>query len=414
MNVVFFSDAFLPQINGVVTYLIETGLELKKLGHNILFVVPKSGNSQVPAGFSAKEFYLAPSMSVDQIYPRLRLASVYSYGLDKCLSKFKPDIIHTHAPFAMGVGGILAARRFGKPLVGTYHTFISSEEVFKLVGVTRGRGTRVLKRLTWEYSKAFYNPCDLVLAPTAGIASILRQNGIKAPVKVLHEGIRLSQFRQLGRQEKLAVRKKYGLTGQKIVIFVGRLSKEKGLILLLQVLASVVKHLPSTQLLLVGDGPQKAELMRLSKKLGIDQNVIFTGFVDREKILADGLYSACDLFLTVSKFETFGLTVLEAIGSGLPVVTVESQGASELVEGNGFVCSDDKIDIAGNIIKILTDEEMARRFSDVSLRIRENYAVEKTTAELVFFYKDLMAHYQRKPILKLPQSLTDLTSLFKL
>src|SRR3989344_691736 len=117
-------------------------------------------------------------------------------------------------------------------------------------------------------------------------------------------------------------------------------------------MALVVKSVPEAHLLLVGDGPQRAELARLVKRLGLTDKVTFTGFIAREKVLSDGLYAAGDLFLTVSKFETFGLTVLEAIGSGLPVVTVESQGAPELVEGNGFVCSDDKTDIAENVIKI--------------------------------------------------------------
>lgn len=410
MNIAFFSDTFLPQINGVVTYLIETGRELKKLGHNVLFVVPKSGDLILPEGFSPKELYLEPSVSADQIYPQLRVASVYSYGLDRCLSKFKPDVIHAHAPFAIGFGAILAARRFGKPLVATYHTFISSEEIFKLAGVTKGRGTRVLKRLTWEYSKLFYNPCDLVLAPTAGIAEILRKNGIKAPTEVLHEGIRLSEFRLLTETERSALRSRYKLGQGQAILFVGRLSKEKGLPLLLQVMALVVERLPKAKLLLVGDGPQKEELKRLAKRLGIEENVFFTGFMAREKILSEGLYSACDLFLTVSKFETFGLTVLEAMGSGLPIVTVESQGASELVEGNGFVCSDDKIDIAENVIKILTDVEMARRFGQISLRIRENYAVEKTTAELVRHYQRLLDRPLVKPRLRWPASFSDLTS----
>lgn len=411
MNIVFFSDTFLPQINGVVTYLIETGRELRRTGHRVLFVVPKTSPTVVPDGFSRHDFYYSSSIAADRFYPSLRVASTYSLGLDRTLAKFSPDVMHIHAPLTIGFGGIIAARRFNKPLVGTYHTFIASEELFKVLGVTRGRGTGILKKITWEYTKLFYNPCDLVIAPTEGVALILRRNGIKSQIEVLHEGIRLSQFRLLGKAERLSLRRKYKLAGKKIIVFVGRLSKEKNLILLLQAAAEVFVKVPQAHLLLIGDGPQKDFLQKMAKRLEIEERVTFTGFIPRERMLSEGLYGLGDVFATASKFETFGLTVLEAIGAGLPVVTVESQGASELVEGNGFVSSDDKDDLADNLVKILTNEELSERFRENSLKVREKYAVEKTTESLIKIYEKASAAAAAKKPHPLQSSLNDLSKL---
>lgn len=392
MNIVFFSDTFLPQTNGVVTYVIEAGLQLKKLGHRILFVVPKEiKKSQIPDGFSPKDFCFAPSIPADVFYPNWRIALSYSYGIDRAIAKFKPDILHIHIPLTISMGGILAAKRFNKPLVGTYHTFISSEEMFKMIGITKGKGTRVLKKLSWEYSNLFYNRCDIVLAPTEKIASILKKNGIKKSITILREGINFHAMKILTNDEKKIFKKKYQLENKKIILYVGRLSREKNLPLLLQVLALIHKKHSNIHLLIVGDGPQKKELMKTAEKLGIENAVTFTGTIPRKKILSDGIYSACDLFLTASKFETFGLTVLEAMGSGLPIITVESQGASELIEGNGYICKDDKHNIAKHVIKILSNLKLQKKFSEQSLKICKKYDSKKTTQKLIQIYKKLIS-----------------------
>lgn len=416
MNIVFFSDTFLPQINGVVTYLIETGLELKKMGHQVLFVVPKcppSENSHVPEGFRAKEIFFAPSLSMNRLYPQYRMAVTYSYGLDKALSKFKPDILHMHTPMSIGFGGIVVAKRFNKPLVGTYHTFAASEEMFKILGLKRGQGTRVLKRLMWEYTNLFYNRCNAVIAPTGEMAAILKRNGVNRNLVVLHEGLDLSQFKILTPREKEKVKASFGLSGKKVAVFTGRLSREKNLILMINAFALVAARLPEAHLLMIGDGPQKEELVRRTQRLSISDRVTFTGFMARTDLIGSGILGSCNLFLSTSKFETFGLSALEAVASGLPVVAVESQGVDELIDGNGLISSDQEKDISENVIKILTNSEMEKRFGERSLVVRERYAIEKVTQELVDFYEETIRDYNKRPIRRRP-SLSDLTKLLGL
>lgn len=416
MNIVFFSDTFLPQINGVVTYLIETGRQLKKMGHRVLFVVPKyppSKNPHVPEGFSPKEIFFAPSMSISRLDPQWRMAVTYSYGLDRALSKFKPDILHMHTPMSVGFGGIVVAKRFNKPLIGTYHTFAASEEMFKIIGIRKGQGTRVLKRLMWEYTNLFYNRCNAVIATTGEMAAILKRNGVNQRIVVLHEGLGLSQFKILTQKEKEKVKASFGLAGKKIVVFTGRLSREKNLILMINAFAQVAARLSEAHLLMIGDGPQREELMRRAQKLGLSGRVTFTGFMERADLIGSGILGSCNLFLCTSKFETFGLSALEAIASGLPVVAVESQGVAELIDGNGLISSDQEKDIAENVIKILTNPEMEKRFGERSLVVRERYAIEKVTRALVDFYEATIRDYNKRPTRRRP-SLSDLTRLLGL
>lgn len=425
MNIAFFSDTFLPHINGVVTYLIETGQQLKKMGHHVFFIVPKSPrergtsphsrqNPCVPEGFNPKEFFFAPSMSINRLYPQWRMAVTYSYGMDKALSKFKPDILHMHTPMSIGFGGIVVAKRFNKPLVGTYHTFAASEEMFKIMGIKKGRGTRVLKRLMWEYTNLFYNRCNAVMAPTDEMAAILKRNGVNRRLVVLHEGLNLSQFKILTSKEKEKVKASFGITGKKVAVFTGRISREKNLTLMIHAFARVAPRVPEAHLLMIGDGPAKEELMRTAERLGIADRVTFTGFMARVDLIRSGILGSCNLFLCTSKFETFGLSALEAIASGLPVVAVESQGVSELIDGNGLISSDQEKDIAENVIKILTNPEMEKRFSEKSLVVRERYAIEKVTRELVDFYEETIADYNNRPTNRRRPSLSDLSKLLGL
>ncbi len=413
MNIAFFSDSFWPTINGVVTYVTETALQLKKMGHHLLLVVPYSNKLVIPHGFDKDDLFLAKSLPVDRLYPGWRVALFYSSGLDRALTRFHPDVVHIHTIFTVGLGGVIAARRFGKPLVSTYHTYIASEEVFKVFGVTKGRGTRVIKKMMWEYTKSFHNRSDLVLAPTKEISMILKRNGISAPVEVLAEGIDLSHFNVPGAKEREKLRRDYSLSGRKVIVYVGRLSAEKNLILTLQVVKDVAAAVPSVLLLLIGDGPQKEELLRTARKLGIEDHVRFLGMIEREKLFASGLLSACDLFLTTSKFETFGLTTLEAIASGLPVVAVESQGACELIEGNGLVSSEDRADLTANVIKVLTHPGMAERFRNQSLILAERYSVVHTTARLTKIYEKIIAEGEPKTPFRHP-TLADLSRLLGL
>ncbi len=422
MNIAFFSDTFLPNVNGVVTYLVETGRQLKMMGHRVLFVVPKSPKSvptqtsknlHVPEGFSSKEIFFMPSMSIDRLYPQYRMAMTYSYGMDKALSKFKPDILHMQGPMSIGFGGIVAAKRFNKPLIGTYHTFAASEEMFKIFGIKKGRGTRVLKRLIWEYTNLFYNRCNAVIAPTGEMADILKRNGVNRRLVILHEGLDLSQFKILRPEEKEKVKDSFNLTDKKVVVFIGRLSREKNLTLMVNAFAKVLERVKEAHLLLIGDGPAREELTRAVDKLNMTNRVTFTGFMERSELLKSGILASSNLFLCTSKFETFGLSALEAIASGLPVVAVESQGVAELIDGNGLISSDQEKDIAENVIKILTNPEMAKRFGKRSLLVRERYAIEKVTGELVDFYEETIRDYNKRSTHRRP-SLSDLTKLLGL
>lgn len=414
MNIVFFSDSFWPTVNGVVTYVTETARQLKKMGHHILLVVPYSNKLVIPHDFDKDDLFLAKSLPADRLYPGWRVALFYSSGLDRALTRFRPDVVHIQTIFTVGLGGVIAARRFGKPLISTYHTYIASEEMFKVFGVTKGRGTRVVKKMMWEYTKSFHNRSDLVLAPTKEIFLILKRNGISVPIEVLAEGIDLSYFKVLRTREREKLRQDYSLSGRKVVVYVGRLSVEKNLILTLQVIKDVALSVPSVLLLLIGDGPQKEELVRQVRQLGIEDHVRFLGMLEREKLFVSGMLSVCDLFLTTSKFETFGLTTLEAIASGLPVVAIESQGACELIEGNGLISSEVRADLTGNVIKILTHAEMAERFHRNSLKLAEKYSVVKTTADLVKIYEKLQVELVAKPSRRRRPSLADLSKLLGL
>lgn len=149
-----------------------------------------------------------------------------------------------------------------------------------------------------------------------------------------------------------------------IVLFVGRLAKEKNIPNLLKAAAIVIKKFPRTLFLIVGDGPEREKLKRLAKKLQIEENVVFEGQVEHDKLPA--YYKACDVFVLPSDYEGWGLVIVEALAAGKPVITTDVGLAGELVEDgvSGLVVPmRDERALANAILRLISDEKLKSRIA---------------------------------------------------
>jgi glycosyltransferase involved in cell wall biosynthesis len=169
----------------------------------------------------------------------------------------------------------------------------------------------------------------------------------------------------------------------------GRLSYEKSIDVVVETFVKVLKKLPDARLMLVGDGPEKSKLENLCHKLGIKDKVIFTGFIEGEK-LAESL-QVNDVFVTASKSENMPLSLLEAKASGLPIVCVSEKGLKELVKDgvSGFLVPvNDKIAMTDAVLKILTDKKLRIKISTASRQEAEKYSSESISKMLEDIYKN--------------------------
>ena len=375
MKIGFFTDTYTPQINGVVTSIESYRKELEKRGHLVFVFAPTPKQKK-----DSKKIIRFPSVKFI-FQPEMRIALPYSLEALRLLEKIKLDIIHSQDPFSIGLFGLWMAKKFKIPYVHTYHT-LYPEYVHYIWEA------RLTKEIAKRLSKDFCNQCDLVVAPSTKIKKYLKLWGVKKPLEILPTGIELDEFKiDLGAVANF--REKYKiLTQEKILIFVGRLGKEKNIELLIKSLKLI--KTTGVKLLIIGDGPHKPKLQSLIKKEGFENKVSLTGYLPRKEVVA--ALRASKIFVFSSKTETQGLVVAEAMAAGLPVVAVSDLAIADMVKDkkNGFLVKSSAREMAKKIDKLLTNQKLYGRMSRASKNLAKNFSAEKQTKKLEKIYQGLL------------------------
>ncbi|MCX6701772.1 MAG: glycosyltransferase [Candidatus Zambryskibacteria bacterium] len=390
MKIALYSDTFAPKIDGVANTVKNSARALGEMGHEVRVYVVSEKNG-VELTKQANGLYTVitiPSVSIP-VYPGVRFSLPFGFTLFN-LRKFRPDVVHVHTPFAVGIEGVVGAKIFGIPLVGTHHTFF--DYYLKHIYLDYNWA----KKFSWRITVAFYNRVDLVISPTKSLRDELTSNGLYKQVGVLSNSIDFQVFRNDKKLNlsRLELKKKFGISGKSIV-YMGRVSYEKNIDDVVLATAQLVKKIPDIKLMIVGDGPEKEKLITMSKNLKIEKNVIFTGFLHNESLVK--ALSANEVFVTASRSENMPLAVLEAESLGLPVVAISSLGMCEIVDDNvnGFLLPQgDKEKIVSNIadaiLKFMTDDALLEKFSNNSKKLSEKYSEKEITKKLVEIYKQII------------------------
>ncbi len=382
MRIGFFTDYAYPGGFGVEFAMNSFRDGLQKLGHEIYIYAPRDKEIKDAAEnifrFRAWKFQKNPKMFFN--FPFLPVGKSL-----KEVMNFKLDIVHSQSPFALGLLAKRIARRQGIPLLYTHHTdfptWIRANMWDK----------KFLPRLSEWWVKKYVNKNDAATAPSSKMKTVLLESGVKKPVYVLPNSIDTKLFKKDESGAEL-VRRQYGISREsKVLIFVGRLAREKNLIFLLKAFGEILKSQKNVVLLLVGDGYQLDELKKTSKALGVERNVIFTGFVPHDQVPA--YYSASDVYVMPSLSETMGLVVVEAASCGLPVVALDDLAFRDTVfEGeNGFlVGAREPAAFAEKILTLLHDAELHQKFSLKAVEVAERFSNEELTKKLMEIYQSLI------------------------
>ncbi len=375
VRVGMFSDSYLPRISGVVRSIESFVTELRRQGHHVSLFAP-GYQGYVDTDPDVVRF---PSVRPPGI-PDFPLAIPVARRFIARLRKRRVSVIHTHSPFLMGTAGRYAARRLRLPLIFTHHTMYS-EYVHYVPFVSR----RFSGDIVTQYTVRYCNKCSLVIAPSYTVKGWLASLGVTAPMEVLATaGIDLGRFTRLNPSW---VRARYGIPlATPLVITVGRLAREKRFDILMASFAEANRGGPA-RLLIVGGGPQAAELRRVAAGLGIGSQVVFTGPLDHDRVL--DCYAASDIFAFASPTETQGLVVVEAMAAGLPVVAIDAGGVVEVVRNGetGLLTTLDRFALGAAIRRLLDDETLRRRFAEAGRTAARAYAIGEIIQRLVGLYR---------------------------
>jgi len=306
MRIAVVAETFLPKTDGIVNTTCKLLEHLKQRGHQALVLAPGGG----PASHADMPVVGFPALRLP-FYPELRLA--WSDGrLASTLDQFRPDLVHAANPLLLGSLAMRHARRRGIPTVAVYHT--------DMAGFADSWGYGALRPLIWSLVRAVHRGADLNLCPSRTTLVQLREQGIPR-LDLWSRGVDLERFHPRRRDIGWRHRLTDGQVDRPLLLYVGRLSREKRV----DWLADVLSLIPGARLAVVGDGPERHSLEMLLAGRG----VVFTGYLHGYALAA--AYASADVFVFPGAHETFGNVVLEAMASGLPVVAPAAGALPELI-----------------------------------------------------------------------------------
>lgn len=315
------------------------------------------------------------------------LAAPPFYPMLREFRKHKFDLIHTHTPFTVGFVGMRWAESHEVPMVTTYHTNYDKYAYYMPFAPKRYLRYKIAKHLNY-----YYNRVSHVITPSEASKKWLLRHSIKTPIQVVPTGVPLPKM--VNRAE---ARNKLSITpSQKVVLYAGRIAKEKNIGVLLDAMRIAFDQDPALYFLIVGDGPARAEYSAQASKIGIGDRVRFAGVVPREEM--DEYYAASDLFAFSSMTETQGLVVVEAMTHGLPALVAQGGGAGEAVQDgvNGFLLRNDPTEFAQNVIQLLSDDELYARLSNRAKQTGRDYSISAMTDRIVNVYEQVLGKSQIK------------------
>lgn len=368
MRIAIVTENFLPKLDGVTRTLAMTLEHLHRHGHRALVMGPTHAVRRYEGALVLR----APGIPLP-FYPEIRLLFP-PRRFKRALERFRPDVVHVVDPMAMGAVGVSWARKLGVPVLATYHT--------NLAAYCAHYGFAKLENPTWAYRRRLHNQCALTLCPSPSTASQLIRRGFER-VGVWPRGVDSVLFRPDRRSSDWR-RGVTGTEGGHIVLYVGRLSHEKNLSMLVDAFRVLGRR--DTHFVLVGDGPARPDLQRQLT----GQRVTFTGYLRGEELAT--AYASADVFAFPSETETFGQVVFEAMASGLPVVARAAEGVCDLVthgETGYLAPTNDPAQFAAAIELALDEDKRRRAMGARGRAIAERNSWERVLVRLVEMYRDL-------------------------
>lgn len=353
MKVLFVSDVAAPRVNGVSTSIATFRADLEALGVETRLVAPRYDGGRVVASDGSEWRVPGRRIPLDP-EDRLMLRRALGQALDVALDGV--DLVHIQTPFLAHSAGLAAARRRGLAVVETHHTDFEAYGEHYLPWLPAA-WLRALGRLVLRNR---LGAVDAVVVPSTAIADQLRRLGVVGKIAQIPTGLTVPEP---GRGDGRAFRERHQIALERpCLVHVGRLAHEKNVAFLLETYARVHLALPEALLVIAGEGPARASLQKRAIELGIADDILFVGYLDRDRELLD-CYRAGDIFVFASRTETQGLVLLEAMALGVPVVSTAVGGTRDLLSAErGAVVVEENVEtFARACVELLGDRERRER-----------------------------------------------------
>lgn len=412
MKIGFFTDYYLPEINGVSISIELFRKALEKRGHTVYIFCPKYPKAPAQEPATIVRFNSTPGIWYEgyrDTFPwtAKNIRHIKSLGL---------DVVHIHTGAQIGILGLRISKETGIPNVQTYHTdIVNYSSVYKrlpfasaallLIGkmniknaITYREMLKVFKpdehkktvynqKIVKDMIKIFCNLNDLVVVPSQKVENMLLSYGVETPMTIIPTGLDTDEIKSLEPIPQDLAEKLNG--GGPVLLAVGRLGAEKNFQLIIRTLPKLINKYPNIQLVMVGGGPYDEELRKLVRERDIATHVIFTGWLEHSTVL--DIYRHADIFVFPSQTDTQGLVLNEAAYFGLPIVFGDKLVSEVAQDGvNGYHAAPTIADLASKIDSVLTNEPLYAKFSDNSKKLAKDLVIEVQAKNLEKAYTKLL------------------------
>jgi len=378
MNILMITNVFTPHVGGVARSVAAFSDVYRKLGHRVAIVAPETDGVtetesdvvRVPAiqHFNGSDFSVV-----------LPIPAV----LSEFLNEFKPDIVHAHHPFLLGMTAIRIAHSRQIPLVFTNHTMYENYTHY-VPG-----DSKTLKRFVIELATRYANIADHVFAPSESVADILRARGVSSRVTVLPTGVDINAFNTNATKD---FRQCMGIPENAFVIgHIGRLAPEKNLQFLAHAVTRYMQTNKNGYFLIGGEGPEQIKLSALFRAKGVIDRVRFTGNLRQPELV--WAYQCMDAFAFSSLSETQGMVLTEAMACSTPVVAIDAPGVREIVRDkvNGRLLDNPTVNEFADALTWISNQNARsnKLLRQQARRTAESLSIEQTASRSLDIYTAL-------------------------
>jgi 1,2-diacylglycerol 3-alpha-glucosyltransferase len=391
MKIVMTTDTYWPRVNGVTVEIDTIRKQLVRMGHSVYVIAPR-----YPADWRGchvpddERVFRFPSFSFP-FSPEDRIGiPTVRRDIRRLLEDLEPDIVHSHTEFTIGFGGKSYCRLHRVPHVMTCHAYWENylQTYFPLISPCLAR------KVVGAWSRADYRLIDLLTVPSRWLAELIASYNVACPIEVIPNGISPEDF-SVDIVESTAARARFSrefpdLEGRRILLYAGRIAREKNIGFLLDVILRVRKTCPSALLVIAGRGPHEDRLKESVRDKGLSTHVRFVGYLDRKEL--SYAHSISTAFVFASKTENHSLVVIEAMMCRSPVVAVMAPGTAEAMPDlrGGYLVEEDVGEFADKVLLLLSDKSLRARKSEEAWAVAQAYTAERTTARLVKVYEKVI------------------------
>lgn len=418
MRIGLFTDTYYPATNGIVAVVDITRRELEAAGHEVYVFCPGVRSDDT---FKDDDHVVRFPSIPSGLFDDNRISMFFPPRVMRRIRELRLDVIHFFTPLQVGLMGVYAAQRTDAILVGQHCTDLYQyvEHYPQVLPGILALGTTLpftiklngadARTLLSMYRPQFgvvkwnrdivenmvsmlYSRCDAVIALSRKSKRQLEswRGEYNYEVTLMPTGV--DPLPAASAEEISRFKNSWGITeDDEVVGYVGRLSAEKNLDLLIKMFAYLAPRRPNLKLLFVGDFDYRETLERLAEETGYGERVIFTGTIPRQKL--DMVYKTMDVFLFPSMTDTQGLAIHEAALAGCPLILVDTMLSEVLVDGeNGYIANENGLSIARKTVEILDNPTLKAAFGARSKVLAQALSEKKQVAKQISLYKTLLAN----------------------